>query len=206
MALKLRVLHGSLRQKHGGSAGADVKVKDKRFVIGSATDSNLRCPSSSISPEHCEILPEMGGHRIRDLGSETGTFVNGERLVQPRRLQHGDVLRVGRLEFEVIIDAPVPPPAPPREDPVGDRISEMLVEADREERAERFEDPSKRQFALKKPQSENAGASAESPKKSFVRPPRRPPQKLPPPPRIVKDSTVEAAEEVLKKFFEKPRK
>jgi predicted component of type VI protein secretion system len=184
-----------------------VKVRGKRFVIGSGMDCQLRCPSSLISPHHCEILPEQERYVIRDLASESGTFVNGERLVKTRPLGQGDHLRVGRLEFEVVIEELVPPPPPKREDPVGESISEMLVDADNEDRAQRLEDPGRRQFAIAAQRASPAqDASADAKKKVVVPPQRRPPKKLPPPPRMVADSTVEAAEEVLKKFFEKPKK
>jgi pSer/pThr/pTyr-binding forkhead associated (FHA) protein len=208
MGMKLRVLHGTLRRQHGGAAGAEVKVRGKRFVIGSGMDCQLRCPSSSISPHHCEIVAEQEQYVIRDLASESGTFVNGERLEKSRRLGRGDSLRLGRLEFEVVIEEPVPPPPPKREDPVGDRISEMLVEADNEARAQRLEDPARRSFEISAQSSAPVTTEpvADVKKKAVVPPQRKPPMKLPPPPRVVADSTVEAAEEVLKKFFEKPKK
>ena len=93
-------------------------------------------------------------------------------------------------------------------DLVGDRISDMLVEADNEARAQRLGDPAQRKFAIQSPAtSPAADAAASGPKKKqFVPPRRNPPQKLPAAPRMVAESTEEAAEEVLKKFFEKPRK
>lgn len=212
MSVKLRVLHGLLKHQDGGNAGHEVDVHAKRFVIGSGADCQMRCPSSSISPHHCEIIHESQRFFVRDLSSESGTFVNGELLKQPHVLQDGDLLRIGRLEFEVLVEkvsaAAAPPPAPPREaDPVGDTISDMLVAADREDRAQRFEDPAKRRFAVQvhePPVTDKVPSEPEKKKKGP--PPRKPPMKLPPPPKIVADNTVQAAEEVLKKFFEKPKK
>jgi hypothetical protein len=84
----------------------------------------------------------------------------------------------------------------------------MLVEADNQARAERLEDPARRSFdiAAQGTVPVSAEPEADVKKKAVVPPQRKPPMKLPPPPRMVADSTVEAAEEVLKKFFEKPKK
>ncbi len=41
---------------------------------------------------------------IEDKGSRNGTFVNEQKLSGPYHAKVGDVLRVGRLQFEVLID------------------------------------------------------------------------------------------------------
>jgi pSer/pThr/pTyr-binding forkhead associated (FHA) protein len=40
----------------------------------------------------------VADHRavLEDLGSKNGTFVGDERLTGPRRLEHGDEIRLGR--------------------------------------------------------------------------------------------------------------
>ena len=42
--------------------------------------------------------------RISDLKSRNGTYVNGLKLDGPHDASSGDSLRVGRLQFEVIVD------------------------------------------------------------------------------------------------------
>ena len=74
---------------------------------------------------------------LRDLDSETGTFLNDFRIEQERLLQDGDRLRVGRLEFELGIEQTVSV-AERAKDPVDELVSDMLVEADEEERASRL--------------------------------------------------------------------
>lgn len=210
ITVKLRVRQGTLKRQQGGSAGLEVELQGKRFVIGSATDCQMRCPSTAISPHHCEIYLEGPRYFVRDLGSASGTYVNGVKLADSHLLANGDQLRVGKLEFEAIVENP-PVPAPHRSprpsDSVGDTISEMLVAADREDRAQRLEDPAKRRFAVQTPESRAEDKAPQAPvKKKAVPPPKKPPMKLPPPPKIAADSTVQAAEQVLKKIFDKPKK
>jgi hypothetical protein len=47
------------------------------------------------------IEPTSDGVEIADLGSTNGTSVNGERLVDPRRLEHGDVIELGKETIEI---------------------------------------------------------------------------------------------------------
>jgi pSer/pThr/pTyr-binding forkhead associated (FHA) protein len=208
MNLHLRVLHGTLKRQDGANLGSDIAVHGKRFVIGSGPESNMRCPSSTISESHCEIIAEDGGIFLRDLRSESGTFINGERVTAKRPIANGDHLRVGKLEFEVVISAPAPAAtnsqAKRKPDPIGDNISEMLAAADAEERSHKH-DPASRFFKPPAPDT-TVAEDKQSEKKKPVRPPQKPPGKLPPKPKIVADNTVNAAEEVLKKFFEKPKK
>ena len=54
------------------------------------------------SAAHVRFEPRSDGVYVLDVGSTNGTFVNGGRLVEPRRLRPGDVVRVGEtnLRFE----------------------------------------------------------------------------------------------------------
>ena len=215
MTVKLKILHGMLQNSRGENAGAEVTVRSSQFVIGSDADCAMCCRSQAISPHHCELRREERGLVVRDLYSQSGTFVNGDRIDHERVLQTGDHLRVGRLEFEVLVE-PVAVPAGPaargktKTDAVAEYISDLLVEADEEDRARRLEDPEKRQFRLQtdvapaKQGAAEAKEAAEPPKKK-TRPPKRPPAKLPPPPPLSAGSTVEAAEETLKKIFKEKK-
>ena len=58
---------------------------------------------SSVSGRHCELY--LRGERwfVRDLQSSNGTRVNDEKVYQEMELQSGDLLKMGRLEFQVRI-------------------------------------------------------------------------------------------------------
>jgi pSer/pThr/pTyr-binding forkhead associated (FHA) protein len=82
----------------------DFTVAHPEFVIGRADDCHLQLPSRFVSRHHCELIVDERDHlvRIRDLGSQNGTFVN-EALVDECELKDGDRLRVGCIPFEVHI-------------------------------------------------------------------------------------------------------
>src|SRR5687768_12479939 len=107
MNLQLRVLHRTRKRQDGAHLGSDIAVHGKRFVIGSGSECNMRCPSSTISEYRCEILAQENGIYLRDLRSETGTFLNGEKITSQRLIANGDHLQLGKLEFEVVLTTPV---------------------------------------------------------------------------------------------------
>jgi HD-GYP domain-containing protein (c-di-GMP phosphodiesterase class II) len=70
--------------------------------IGRYDDNDIVIDNPYISRYHAEIITEGSRHLIRDLGSTSGTFANGERIAQ-RRLKDGDHVRLGRergIEFQ----------------------------------------------------------------------------------------------------------
>src|SRR5262245_34208264 len=71
------------------------KLPDGTFRIGRQDDNDLVLDNPYISRFHVEITSDQSRHLIRDLGSTSGTFANGERITQ-RRLRNGDCIRLGR--------------------------------------------------------------------------------------------------------------
>jgi predicted component of type VI protein secretion system len=216
MIVRLRVLHGTLQDKHGHRQRPEVRIRGPRFVIGSAADCSMCCHCETISPYHCEIRIEPQGVVVRTLAREKGTFVNEQRVEREQVLRAGDHLRIGRLEFELLLDEPAPAVAPAGVSPdasphdnLANELSDFLAEADEQERWRRLEHPEWRQLHLT-PAAPAAAAtplaterhSGPAEKKGTSAKP--PPGKLPPPPPspedLAKDST-EAAAIALRKLF-----
>jgi len=55
---------------------------------------------------------EQGGYILSDEKSVAGTWVNYEQLTTPRRLQHGDVVHIGRLSYRFMLRKPPERPRP----------------------------------------------------------------------------------------------
>jgi predicted component of type VI protein secretion system len=211
MKVRLRVLHGKLQDKEGHGRGMEVKIRGPRFVIGTAEDCSMCCKSTSVSPHHCEI--HVGQHKasVRSLTTEAGTFVNGQQIQHEQILQSGDHLRIGRLEFEVLIEAPATG-HDVRNDASNDaqraekELSDMLVEADAKERAFRQQHPELRELHLEPAPPKTTDAEAEDEEeprggkkkgKKFKKLPR----KLPVPPVEQAEDSTEAAQEALRRMF-----
>jgi pSer/pThr/pTyr-binding forkhead associated (FHA) protein len=99
MELKLVVLAGA-------KEGLEIPLKKDKFLIGRAKECSVRAGSEAISRRHCAIIRVKDRWAIRDLGSRNGTYVNDERITEPKRLRPGDEVRVGPLKFRVASAAP----------------------------------------------------------------------------------------------------
>ncbi|MFP6766584.1 MAG: FHA domain-containing protein, partial [Planctomycetaceae bacterium] len=76
---------------------------DRKFLIGREQDCHLRPNSEAVSRHHCCFTLDSFCLRLRDLGSTNGTLVNGEQISGQVRLQAGDQVVVGPLEFVVLL-------------------------------------------------------------------------------------------------------
>lgn len=97
------MLSAELRVISGKQAGNVIPLVAGRFLIGREEDCHLRPSNDLVSRHHCVFKVDDYTVRVRDLGSTNGTFVNEERLRGEVMLNTGDKVRVGTLEFEVVI-------------------------------------------------------------------------------------------------------
>lgn len=79
-----------------------------RTTVGQGRECTLRLHSAFLSRVHCGLDPEADGYILRDLGSASGTRLNGQLVSGPRRLVHGDIIVVSDVElvFEDLSAAP----------------------------------------------------------------------------------------------------
>jgi pSer/pThr/pTyr-binding forkhead associated (FHA) protein len=96
MEVQLKVVVGS-------NAGQVLKVPGPKFFIGRAEDCHLRPGSDLVSRHHCVLMIEGDSIVVRDFGSKNGTLINDERVQVEAELKNGDRLKVGPLEFEVLV-------------------------------------------------------------------------------------------------------
>ncbi|GIW99405.1 MAG: peptide-binding protein [Pirellulaceae bacterium] len=102
MQMQLRVLTGSHR-------GKMIAINHEKFLIGRSDECQLRPKSESISRRHCAIVRKDDKLLLIDLKSRNGTIVNGKKLDPSRAkiLKHGDHIKLGKLEFEVVMEVGV---------------------------------------------------------------------------------------------------
>jgi pSer/pThr/pTyr-binding forkhead associated (FHA) protein len=86
-------------------------VSQERVVIGRHDSCDVRLDGDGVSRQHCELVLEAGFHRLSDLGSSHGTFLNGRRASEAS-LEHGDVLTIGA--FQLAYASQLEPQAAPR--------------------------------------------------------------------------------------------
>ncbi|MEM9463411.1 MAG: FHA domain-containing protein [Myxococcota bacterium] len=68
------------------------------MVIGRSRYADIHISERALSQQHCKLTRHGDHHRLFDLGSTNGTFVNDMR-VQQADLKPGDVIRTGETVF-----------------------------------------------------------------------------------------------------------
>jgi two-component system, NtrC family, response regulator AtoC len=65
------------------------------LTIGRADDADVHVPSAVVSRQHARLVITPTSVMLRDLGSQNGTRVNGERLGADWSLAYGDIISLG---------------------------------------------------------------------------------------------------------------
>jgi hypothetical protein len=68
-------------------------------VLGSGRWSNIHINDRTVSPVHARIKRVGNKYVLYDMISETGTYLNGKKLLRPRPLSDGDTIKIGRTEL-----------------------------------------------------------------------------------------------------------
>jgi len=66
--------------------------------IGRTPENQIRLNKPAVSRRHAQIAQSESGYVLRDLNSENGSYVNGER-VKERPLADGDRVQIGTVRF-----------------------------------------------------------------------------------------------------------
>ncbi len=78
----------------GPDKGRTYQTPDEPAVIGRSSDQ-IPLTDNSSSRWHAELRPENGSWILADLRSSNGTYLNGQRVLAPTALKHGDQIKVG---------------------------------------------------------------------------------------------------------------
>lgn len=77
-------------------------VVDRTLTVGRGENTDIRfARDTALSRAHARFTPTSTGCFLEDLGSTNGTFVNGQQVTSTRRLQRGDLVRIGDQELRV---------------------------------------------------------------------------------------------------------
>ncbi len=91
----------TLRFSHPTTGAKEVVVDQDHYDIGSGEKAKLRVLDPSLSARHVRLYRDGDGFRVRDMNTQTGTWVNDERVPLSAPLSDGDRLRCGEVVFEV---------------------------------------------------------------------------------------------------------
>ncbi len=112
------------------------KIKKERIVIGSVTSSDLRLHGEGVSPIHAVVefvtipVENVFPVTVFDLASETGVFVNGEKIVT-KSLKFAEEVQIGRFYISFYKDDPRSKTAtPPKTDGIKRQVKTPALHLD----------------------------------------------------------------------------
>jgi pSer/pThr/pTyr-binding forkhead associated (FHA) protein len=208
----------------GKNDGRGITISVPRFIIGRGDTAHLRPASDLVSREHCEIVVGDGKVIINDLESRNGTFVNGKQLAESHIAKSGDSLRIGRLQFEVGIDPAKASAKKPRvegvieaasrtagknkkislEDSITDWLADEEVDPTTSEK-EKMASAETIQLNIEETTvfgtAKRERKPAEESEESDVAPKKKGPMSLPKSAKEQHEDSTTAADDVLRKFF-----
>ncbi len=92
-----------------------ITLTDKPVVVGSSRSSDVRLKADYVSRQHFQVERVGGRVYVTDLGSQNGTYLNGQRLEPGRRQAWlpGDMLAIANTVRATILGRMTAPPTPP---------------------------------------------------------------------------------------------
>lgn len=93
--MRLEVLQGE-----PNGVPADLELRDE-LVIGSGPECGILLRGEGVSPRHARVFFSGGAVWLEDLGSQSGTSLNGAAVTQPTVLRSGDQITAGDVVFRL---------------------------------------------------------------------------------------------------------
>jgi pSer/pThr/pTyr-binding forkhead associated (FHA) protein len=87
----------------GQVPGTEIELQSPRTILGRGPGVDVVIPDEAMSRQHFAMEVAGGGVRVRDLGSTNGLELNG-KPVDTAEMQHGDRLRAGSHEFQLLVE------------------------------------------------------------------------------------------------------
>jgi hypothetical protein len=80
--------------------GSEHALDSSQLTVGRGPQNDVELGGDDFaSAQHARFEPRRDGVWVADAGSTNGTFVNGAKLTKPRRLEPGDLIRVGSTDL-----------------------------------------------------------------------------------------------------------
>ncbi|WP_413585166.1 AgmX/PglI C-terminal domain-containing protein [Bdellovibrio sp. HCB274] len=93
-----------------------------QIVIGHSEEVHVDLDGDGVSPIHCLLERRDAGYYICDLGSQTGTFKNGQAILD-ESIASGDEVNVGPFKIVFFLGVPKPKGPPPGEAKMEDAVA-----------------------------------------------------------------------------------
>ena len=86
--------------QRGGQGGQRWRLDAPELIIGRSPECDIILPDRQVSRRHARIFRQGDHYFVEDLGSKNGTWVNGQPVREPVRLEDGDEIQIA-LRFKL---------------------------------------------------------------------------------------------------------
>ncbi|MFH2038430.1 MAG: FHA domain-containing protein [Chloroflexota bacterium] len=93
--------------RSGPTPGKVFPLEGHEIMIGRETSCNIMINDTEVSRKHARLIRQSMGYLLEDLGSTNGTFINGQRLLEPLLLHGGESVSLSEniiLDYESTAD------------------------------------------------------------------------------------------------------
>jgi hypothetical protein len=97
--LPLDYHHGWLVEKEGPHTGRKYKINWHVVTLGFSDDNSIVIEDNTVSSRHAKIERDGKNFVLYDLLSESGTYLNGKKLLRPKELSDFDEIGLGRTKL-----------------------------------------------------------------------------------------------------------
>src|SRR6185295_3354104 len=97
----------------GPIAGRRYKLADGEYIIGRRSDCQIFVPDMRVSRQHARLWQDGDAWQIEDLGSNNGTFVNGNKVQSATPVRHDDEILIANNRIRVEARDTTPEPQIP---------------------------------------------------------------------------------------------
>lgn len=75
------------------------RIRKNKVLIGTDPGADFYVDDPTVSVKHAIIFEKVDGFYIQDAESVMGTFLNKKRVLEPQKLNDGDIIRVGETDL-----------------------------------------------------------------------------------------------------------
>jgi phosphoserine phosphatase RsbU/P len=97
----------------GPIAGRRYKLAEGEYIIGRRSDCQIFVPDMRVSRQHARLWQDGEAWQIEDLGSNNGTFVNGNKVQAATQIKHDDEILIANNRIRVDAREPTLDPKQP---------------------------------------------------------------------------------------------
>lgn len=91
-----------LRICSGKQKGKKILLPNKEVILGKGKGAHIKFPAPNMEDKHCTLKPVEKGIIVKDLGTVSGTWINGDRITEKALLPPTGVLQVGALLLRLL--------------------------------------------------------------------------------------------------------